>query len=371
MISSFQPPIRTLMGPGPSDVSARVLTAMARPTIGHLDPAFVRLMDEIKGLLQYAFNTRNPLTLPISGPASAGMEACFANLVEPGDTVIVCVNGVFGKRMAENVRRMGARPLIVEDQWGRPVDPEKVADALTSRPDASVLAFVHAETSTGARSDAATLCALARDHGCLSIVDAVTSLGGIEVDVDGWGADAVYAGTQKCLSSPPGIAPLTMSAAAVERIRARTTPVQSWFLDLTLVMAYWGGESVRTYHHTAPVNALYGLHESLVMLREEGLDHAWARHAEHHDLLRHGLAELGLEFFVDEPYRLPQLNAIKVPQGVDEARVRGRLLDDFGIEIGAGLGPLSGRIWRVGLMGQSATRRNVNGLVCALERILR
>jgi alanine-glyoxylate transaminase / serine-glyoxylate transaminase / serine-pyruvate transaminase len=370
MISSFHPPVRVLMGPGPSDVSARVLAAMGRPTIGHLDPEFIRMMDEVKLLLQYAFRTANPLTIPVSGPGSAGMEACFANLVEAGDTVIVCVNGVFGMRMAENVRRMGATAVIVNDEWGKPIDPARVEAALQAHPRATLLAFVHAETSTGARSDAVALCALARQYDCLSLMDAVTSLGGIGVDVDGWGVDAVYSGTQKCLSCPPGISPITMSASAVRRMQARTTPVQSWFLDLNLVMAYWGGEGSRTYHHTAPVNAIYGLHEALLMLQEEGLENAWARHAEQHRSLQQGIESLGLSFLVEEQYRLPQLNAIRVPEGVDEARVRAVLLDDFGIEIGAGLGVLAGSVWRVGLMGQSANRRNVNCFLSALRAAL-
>jgi len=370
MTNSFTPPRRTLMGPGPSDVHHRVLAAMARPTIGHLDPEFVRMMDEIKGMLQYAFGTTNALTIPISAPGSAGMEACFANLVEPGDKVIVCVNGVFGGRMKENVRRCGGEAVVVEDAWGAPVDPNKVEEALTKHPDAKIVAFVHAETSTGARSDAQTLCRVAHEHDCLSLVDAVTSLGGIPLQVDAWGADAVYSGTQKCLSCPPGISPVTMSARAVERIRKRNAPVQSWFLDLNLVMAYWGGEGARVYHHTAPVNALYGLHESLVMLEEEGLENSWARHAREHAALRAGIEALDLAFVVEEQWRLPQLNSIAVPAGINEADVRRALLTEFDLEIGAGLGTLAGKVWRVGLMGQSACRRNVLFFLGAMEAIL-
>jgi alanine-glyoxylate transaminase/serine-glyoxylate transaminase/serine-pyruvate transaminase len=370
MTKTFQPPQRTLLGPGPSDVSQRVLAAMARPTIGHLDPQFVRMMDELKSMLQFAFRTDNALTIPVSAPGSAGMEACFANLVEPGDKVIVCVNGVFGGRMKENVRRCGGEAVVVEDAWGAPVDPNKVEATLRAHPDAKILAFVHAETSTGARSDADTLCRLAHEHGCLSIVDAVTSLGGIELQVDGWGADAVYSGTQKCLSCPPGIAPLTMSPRAVDAIRKRNSPVQSWFLDLNLVMAYWGGEGARVYHHTAPVNALYGLHEALVMLEEEGLEAAWQRHAQQHAALRAGIEALELAFVVDARWRLPQLNTIAVPDGVAEADVRRRLLDEFDIEIGAGLGALAGKVWRVGLMGQSACRNNVLLFLAAMETVL-
>jgi alanine-glyoxylate transaminase/serine-glyoxylate transaminase/serine-pyruvate transaminase len=370
MTKSFTPPRRTLMGPGPSDVSPRVLAAMARPTIGHLDPQFVRMMDEIKAMLQYAFGTTNALTIPISAPGSAGMEACFANLVEPGDKVIVCINGVFGGRMRENVVRSGGEAVVVDDAWGAPVDPNKVDEVLRKHPDAKIVAFVHAETSTGARSDAEVLCALAHEHDCLSLVDAVTSLGGIPLHVDAWGADAVYSGTQKCLSCPPGISPVTMSTRALEAIRKRNSPVQSWFFDLNLVMAYWGGEGARVYHHTAPVNALYGLHEALVMLEEEGLENSWARHAREHAALRAGVEALGLTFVVDEEWRLPQLNSIAVPAGVIEADVRRALLAEFDLEIGAGLGALAGKVWRVGLMGQSACRRNVLFFLGAMEAIL-
>lgn len=367
----FTPPPRLLLGPGPSEVPARVLAALARPTIGHLDPEFVRLMDEVKTLLRQAFATQNRLTIPISAPGSAGMEACFVNLVEPGDTVIVCVNGVFGGRMRENVVRLGAQAIVVDDPFGAPVSLDKVAQALKAHPEAKALAFVHAETSTGAASDAETLCRLAREHGCLSIVDAVTSLGGIPLEVDAWGIDAVYSGSQKCLSAPPGLAPLSFSERALEVLKARRNPVQSWFLDLGLVMNYWQGEGARSYHHTAPVNMLYALHEALRMLAEEGLAAAHARHRAMHARLRAGLAALGLEFHVAEPHRLPQLNAVRVPEGVDEAAVRRRLLLEHGIEIGAGLGALAGRIWRVGLMGASARPDAVDRVIEALGAVLR
>ena len=272
MSNSFHPAPRTLMGPGPSDVSPQVLEALGRPTIGHLDPEFVGLMDEIKGLLQYAFRTQNELTIPVSAPGSAGMEACFVNLLAPGDKAIVCINGVFGLRMKENIERCGATAIVVEDEWGTPVDVAKVEAALKANDGVKVLAFVHAETSTGVRSDAKALCALATEHGALSIVDAVTSLGGIDVNVDGWGADAVYSGTQKCLSCVPGISPVTFSPRAVDAIQNREHKVQSWFLDMQLVMGYWGANTKRAYHHTAPVNAMYALHESLLMLKTEGLE---------------------------------------------------------------------------------------------------
>ncbi len=370
MISSFKPRARTLMGPGPSDVNPRILEALGRTTIGHLDPQFIEMMDQTKQLLQYAFQTKNELTLPVSAPGSAGMEACFVNLLEPGDKAIVCINGVFGMRMVENVKRCGATAVTVEDDWGKPVDPEKVEAALKAHPDAKVLCFVHAETSTGARSDAKTLAALAQQHDCLTIVDTVTSLGGVELRVDEWGLDAVYSGTQKCLSCTPGLSPVTFSEKAADAIRNRKTPVQSWFLDMNLVMGYWGGGAKRAYHHTAPINALYGLHEALVILQEEGLEKAWARHAAMHKSLAAGLEALGIGFVVDSDYRLPQLNAVTIPEGIDDAAVRGKLLSDYDLEIGAGLGALAGKVWRIGLMGHSANAENVSLCLNALESVL-
>ena len=369
-ISSFHPPKRTLMGPGPSDVSDRVLQALARPTIGHLDPAFVDMMDEMKSLLQYAFQTENQLTLPISAPGSAGMETCFVNLLEPGDKAIVCQNGVFGGRMKENVERCGASAVMVEDEWGTVVDPNKVEAALKAHPDAKVLAFVHAETSTGAQSDARTLAELAHQHDCLVIVDAVTSLAGSPLKVDEWQIDAIYSGTQKCLSAPPGLSPVSFSTRAVEVIRQRKHKVVSWFLDMNLVMGYWNGGKKRAYHHTAPINNLYGLHESLVMLQEEGLENAWQRHAQHHQALRAGLEAMGLQFVVAEADRLPQLNAVTIPDGAEDAVVRGKLLNDFNLEIGAGLGALAGKVWRIGLMGSSCTMDNVELCLKAMDSVL-
>ena len=368
--NSFHPPQRTLMGPGPSDVSPRVLEALGRPTLGHLDPAFVGLMDEIKGLLQYAFQTESELTMPISAPGSAGMEACFVNLVEPGDKVIVCQNGVFGGRMKENVERCGGKAVMVMDDWGKPVDPAKVEDALKTNPDASIVAFVHAETSTGAQSDAKTLVELAHKHDCLTIVDAVTSLGGTELRVDDWGIDAIYSGTQKCLSCVPGISPVSFSERAQQRIANRSHKVQSWFLDMNLIMAYWGGSAKRAYHHTAPVNAMYALHESLLILKEEGLENAWKRHHNNHLALRAGLEAMGLRFIVDEPYRLPQLNSVTIPEGADDAQVRSRLLNEHNLEIGAGLGDLAGKIWRVGLMGHASSVENITMCLAALDGVL-
>ncbi|ABN63493.1 pyridoxal-phosphate-dependent aminotransferase family protein [Shewanella baltica] len=369
--TAFNPPRRILMGPGPSDVYPEVLAAQSRPTIGHLDPLFVGMMDELKSLIQYAFQTKNEMTMAVSAPGSAGMETCFVNLVEPGEKVIVCRNGVFGERMRQNVERVGAIAVLVDNEWGAPVDPAAVEAALKANPDAKFLAFVHAETSTGALSDAKTLCALAKQYGCLSIVDAVTSLGGVELRVDEWGIDAIYSGSQKCLSCVPGLSPVSFSIAAVEKLKNRKTPVQSWFLDQSLVMAYWtsaGGK--RSYHHTAPVNALYALHESLRILAAEGLENAWQRHHEMHLVLRAGLEKLGLNFVVAEDYRLPQLNTVYIPAGVDDAAVRTRLLKDYNLEIGAGLGALAGKAWRIGLMGFGARRENVSLCLKALEEVL-
>ena len=369
-ITPFQPHRRTLMGPGPADVYPRVLAAMARPTIGHLDPQFVAMMEQLKALLRYAFRTENALTMPVSGPGSVGMETCFVNLVEPGDKVLVCVNGVFGGRMKENVERLGGNPVVVSAPWGRAVDPNRVEEALQANPDARILAFVHAETSTGARSDARALAEIAQRHDCLTIVDTVTALGGCELEVDRWGIDAAYAGSQKCLSCTPGLAPVSFSERALERVRARRTKVSSWFMDLNLVMGYWGGAERRTYHHTAPVNALYGLHEALVMLQEEGIEEAWARHWRHHLALRAGLEALGLELIVPEPERLPQLNTVAIPSGIDDATVRQRLLTEYGLEVGAGLGDLAGKVWRIGLMGYSSRAENLILCIGALGGIL-
>lgn len=359
------------MGPGPSDVSARVLAAGARPTIGHLDPEFQIMMDTIKGQLQRVFRTKNSVTFPISGPGSVGMEACFVNLIEPGDTVIVCQNGVFGGRMKENVERCGGTIVAVDDEMGKPVDPDKLRDALKAHPNAKAVAFVHAETSTGVASDAATLCNIARNAGCLTIMDTVTSLAGIPVEVDEWGADATYSGTQKCISCPPGLSPVTFSPRAIEAVKARKTKVQSWFLDLNLVLAYWDSDGGRSYHHTAPVNALYGLNEALAIVEDEGLKNAWARHAQTHNSLRAGVEAMGLTFLVDPAFRLPQLNTIFIPDGIDDAETRGTLLRDHGIEIGAGLGPFAGKIWRIGLMGESSRISHVLVFLTALEKLMR
>ena len=369
-LESFRPTPRILMGPGPSDVHPRVLEALSRPTVGHLDPQFQELMSDLMPMLRSVFQTDNQLTFPVSAPGSAGMETCFVNLVEPGDKVIVCQNGVFGGRMKENVERCGGHPIMVDSAWGRAVEPEKVESALKKNPDTKIVAFVHAETSTGALSDAKTLAKLAHEHDCLSLVDTVTSLSGSELRVDSWQLDAVYSGTQKCLSCVPGISPVTFSDRAQEKIKQRKQKVQSWFLDLGLVMAYWDENSKRTYHHTAPVNAMYALHESLLLVLEEGLENCWKRHLKlHHDLVV-GLEAIGLEMYVPPNERVPQLNTVIVPDDIDESFVRSYLLKEYNLEIGAGLGPLAGKVWRIGLMGQACNRKNIAVCLHALQEAI-
>jgi len=368
-INSFHPPKRTLMGPGPSEMHPRVIAAMGQPVVGYMDPVFVQMMDELKDLLRYAYQTKNPLTFPVSGPGSVGMESCFVNLVERGDKVVVCRNGVFGGRMIENVERCGGTPIVVEDTWGEPVDPNKLEDALKKNPDTRAVAFVHAETSTGCASDAKTLVDIAHRHDCVTIVDAVTSLGGTPVLVDEWQIDAIYSGSQKCLSCTPGLSPTSFSDRAIAHVKARKAKVESWFMDLNLVLEYWGNTK-RTYHHTAPGNALYALHEALLLLREEGIENAWARHWRHHLALKAGLEAMGLKYVVREGYRLPQMNAVYVPEIVNELEVRQRLLSEFNLEIGAGLGPLAGKVWRFGTMGYSCKAENVMLSLAALGSVL-
>ena len=365
--ASFHPPRRILLGPGPSDVPARVLAALAAPTIGHLDPEYLRIMDETRVLLQQTFRTRNALTLAVSGTGSAGMEACVANLIEPGDEAIVGVAGVFGGRIAEMAERQGATVHVVEAPWGKTVDPGQIGAALRAHPRAKLVAVVHAETSTGAHQPLEEISALAHAAGALLLVDAVTSLGGEELRVDDWRIDACYSGTQKCLSCPPGLAPVTFSPAAVEAMDRRKTKVRSWYLDMSLIRNYWGAD--RAYHHTAPINMTYALREALLVLAEEGLDASVARHRRNHLALRAGLEAMGLGYIPERS--LAPLNAVTVPGGVDDAKARARLLADFGIEIGGGLGPFKGRAWRIGLMGASSTRANVTAVLAALETVLR
>jgi len=364
----LDPGARVLMGPGPSDVSARVLQAMAAPCIGHLDPYFLAAMDETQRLLRYLFQTEHPFTIPVSGTGSAGMETCFVNLVEPGDEVVVCVNGVFGTRMSDIVGRIGGRLIRVDAPWGRAIDPETVRKAVRGR-SPKVLAVVHAETSTGVRQPLEDLAGIARQAGALFLVDTVTSLGGIEVAVDRLGIDAVYSGTQKCLSCPPGLAPISFSSAALEALRNRKTAVVSWYLDMGLVGSYWGAE--RKYHHTAPINMIYALREALRIIAEEGLEARFARHRLNHLALVAGVETMGLKMVVPEAERLPMLNAIRIPEGADDKKIRLALLRDFGIEIGGGLGEFAGKVWRVGLMGYASCRKNVLLFLAALETILK
>lgn len=367
--TDLDPGTRILMGPGPSDVPARVLQAMASPTVGHLDPYFLGVMEETQDLLRRVFQTENALTIPVSGTGSAGMEACFVNLVEPGDRVLVAVNGVFGTRMCDIVGRLGAELVRVDAEWGRAVDPAEVESAAAAAGPLKVLAVVHAETSTGVLQPLDDLARIAREAGALFLVDTVTSLGGVDVRVDTWGIDAVYSGTQKCLSCPPGLAPLSFGARALAALDARTTPVPSWYLDLSMVRNYWGPE--RTYHHTAPVNMIYALREALRLVDEEGLEARFARHRLNHRALVAGLEAMGLTMHVPPSERLPTLNTVRIPAGADDAFTRRALLRRFGMEIGGGLGALAGAVWRVGLMGFSSTERNVVAFLAALESVLR
>ncbi len=364
----INPGERILMGPGPSDVPARVLQAMSAPCIGHLDPYFLSVMDETQQLLRYLFQTDNALTIPVSATGSAGMETCFVNLVEPGDSVIVCVNGVFGNRMSDIVGRIGGKLTRVDAPWGRAIDPEDARKAVKEA-NPKVLAAVHAETSTGVCQPLEDLTAIAKEAGALFLVDTVTSLGGIEVAVDRMGIDAVYSGTQKCLSCPPGLSPISLSPAALETLKNRKSPVVSWYLDMNMVANYWGAE--RKYHHTAPVNMIYALREAVRIIAEEGLENRFARHWLNHRALVAGLEAMGLSMLVAESERLPMLNTVCIPDGVDDAKIRKTLLKDFGIEIGGGLGDLAGKAWRVGLMGHAARPKNVVLFLAALETILK
>ena len=359
---------RILMGPGPSNVDARVLQAMALPSISHLDPGFIEIMERIKTMLREVMMTTNELTIPVSGTGSAGMEAALCNLIEPRDRCVVCVNGVFGSRMADVCSRYGGEVVTVSASWGQPIDPDDVREALEGGP-TKLVAIVHAETSTGVLQPLEDISHMTHEAGGLLVVDCVTSLGGHPVKVDEWGIDACYSGTQKCLSIPPGLAPLSFSPAAVAALESRTTKVANWYLDMSMVREYWGED--RTYHHTAPVNALYGFHEGLRLILAEGLEARWVRHQANHELLVAGLAEMGLEILPAPGYRLWSLNTVRIPEGADDVRVRKRLLNEYDIEIGGGLGELKGKVWRVGLMGASSTRNNVNALLGALKTILR
>jgi alanine-glyoxylate transaminase/serine-glyoxylate transaminase/serine-pyruvate transaminase len=356
------------MGPGPSNVAPSVLEAMAMPLLGHLDPVFVKMMDEIKAMLRAVFLTKNEMTFPVSGTGSAGMEFCFVNLIEPGDEVIIGVNGVFGTRMVDVAERCGAKVTKVEAPWGRIIEPSQIADALKGRRP-KLVAIVHAETSTGALTPVEEISKLAHDAGALFLLDTVTSLGGCPVRLDDWQVDAVYSGTQKCLSAPPGLAPVSLSPRAMEVATKRSKKVQSWYLDVNLLASYWGKE--RVYHHTAPISMNYALHEALRLVLVEGLENRWKRHQQNHELFVAGLKDLGLSIGSQPGHQLWQLNAVTVPEGVDEAAVRKSLLNDHGIEVGAGLGPMKGKIWRIGLMGETSSPENVQRCLAALKQILK
>lgn len=360
---------RILMGPGPSDVHPRVLQAMATPLVGHLDPEFVTIMDEIKEMAQQTFQTRNNLTFVVSAPGSAGMETCMVNLLEPGDEAVICIHGVFGGRMADIAERCGAKVTKVESEWGQSIDPQQVKEALKGlKP--KLVAIVHAETSTGVLQPLEEISQIVHNAGALFVVDAVTSYCGTPLKVDEWEIDAVYSGTQKCLSAAPGLSPVSFSENAVKALDARKTKVQSWFLDLSLVKNYWQGAK-RAYHHTAPVSAMFGLREAYRLVLEEGLENRFKRHIQNHLLLKQELEALGFEFVVKEGFRLPMLNAVKLPAGVDDAKVRSQLLNEYNIEVGGGLGQFAGKIWRVGLMGESSNPNYVNTLAAALRTILK
>jgi alanine-glyoxylate transaminase/serine-glyoxylate transaminase/serine-pyruvate transaminase len=356
------------MGPGPSEIAPRVLAAMAAPTVGHLDPYFLQIMDELQTMLRQVFRTENRLTLAVSGTGSAGMEACIVNLVEPGDRMLIGVNGVFGGRMADVARRCGGEVTTIERPFGEVFSPDEVAAAVRQHAP-KVVGLVHAETSTGALQPLEEIARIVRDAGALLLIDCVTSLGGLPVETDGWGVDAAYSGTQKCLSCPPGLAPVTFGPRAQEAIQRRKTKVASWYLDTTMLANYWSDKS-RAYHHTAPINMNYGLHEALRLVLEEGLEARFERHRRNHLALRAGLEAMGIDYAVAEEFRLPMLNAVKIPDGVDDKAVRARLLNDFGIEIGGGLGPMAGKTWRIGLMGEAAQPRNVLLFLAALDACL-
>jgi alanine-glyoxylate transaminase/serine-glyoxylate transaminase/serine-pyruvate transaminase len=366
-IQPLNPPRRILMGPGPSDTHPRVLSTLGAPTVGHLDPYFLKVMNEVQSMLRQVFQTKNEMTLAVSGTGSAGMETCVVNLIEPGDKMIVCVNGVFGGRMADVAERAGASVIKLERPFGEVFTAAEI-EAAVKQHSPKVLGIVHAETSTGALQPLEDISRIVHAAGGLMLVDCVTSLGGLPVKVDEWQLDAVYSGTQKCLSCPPGLAPVTFSARAVEVIEKRTTKARSWYLDMAMVRNYWGQS--RAYHHTAPINMNYGLHEALRLLLEEGLEVRFARHLRNHLALKAGLQAMGIQYAVAEGQQLPMLNAVVIPAGVDDAAVRGQLLNEFGIEIGGGLGPMKGKTWRIGLMGETSQSRNVLVFLAALEKCL-
>ncbi len=361
-------PERILLGPGPSMVPPRVLVAMSRPLIGHLDPKFIELMKEVQDLLRYVFQTSNPMTLPIAGTGSAGMECAIANILEPGDNILVGVNGYFGERICEMASRYGAIVTCLDKRWGEVCSPDEIDLALQRTP-SKVVAIVHAETSTGALTPLEEMAKIIHKHGALFLVDCVTSLGGIPIKIDDWDIDIAYSGTQKCLSCPPGLSPITVGKRALDRIHHRKTKVTSWYLDLTLLEHYWGDE--RTYHHTAPISMNYALREALCLVQEEGLDQRFLRHRTNSELLWGNLEDLGLTMLVSKEIRLPSLTTVAVPTGVDEAGIRKQLLNDYNIEIAGGLGEYKGNAWRIGLMGYSSCQKNVSLFTNALSQLLK
>lgn len=372
MYKTFKPINRILMGPGPANVHPKVLDALSKPTLGHLDPQFIQLMEEIKSLLRYTFKTKNENTFVISGPGSLGMEASLVNMIEDGDKIIVCVGGYFSNRMAQIAEKVGSNVIIVKENWGRAIDPQKLEDALKQNPDTKFVAFVHAETSTGALSDVKTLSQIAHKHNALVITDVVTSLGAVDLYVDDWNLDVVYSCSQKGLACVAGMSPISFSDAAIQQIKNRKTKIKSWFNDFNLLEPYWFGESKRAYHHTAPANQFYALHEALSILKDEGIENSWKRHKENSRKLISRLKdELNLEPIVPIYERIPHLLAIKVPEGIDEAKVRKELLDKFNLEIGAGLGDLAGKVWRIGLMGYNSNEKMVNYCVDSLKEVLK
>lgn len=366
---SFIPEATLLLGPGPSPVHKSILEATSQPTIGHLDKQCFRLMNEIKQMLQQLYQTSNDMTIPISGPGSAGMEACVSNLIEPGEKVIVCINGAFGKRIAESARKVGGKVIELHSKWGTPTDPSELRATLRLHSDAKSVSFVHGETSTGVLNDAQALCSVAREFGVLTIVDAVTSLAGVEVKVDDWGIDAIFSGSQKCLSCPPGLSPISLSKRAVTKLQQRKYPIPSWFLDLSMISNYWDVKS-RIYHHTAPINALYGLHQGLSNANKESKENLLSRHAECHKLLVSGLRELDLHCLVDEAFQLPQLTTIQIPDYIDDYDFREKMMDKYRIEVGGGIGELAGKVWRIGLMGNGARSENVEQLLHAMRQYI-
>ena len=369
MYSDLNPTKRILMGPGPSDVHPRVLKAMSTPLLGHLDPEFLEIMNETREMLREVFQTENELTIALSGTGSAGMEAALVNLLEPGDKALICINGLFAERMADIVKRCGAEPVLLQAEWGNIVEPQQVREALKKNANIKLLAIVHAETSTGVRQPLEEISQLVKEAGTLFVVDAVTSLAGIPLEVDNWGIDVVYSGTQKCLSCPPGLAPVSFGEKATNTIAGRTTPITSWYLDVQMLQSYWGKE--RFYHHTAPINMVYALREALRLVLEEGLEERFARHQLHSSALVAGLEAMGLKMVAPARYRLPELNAVYIPEGIDDIAVRKALLHEYGIEIGGGLGKFKGKAWRIGLMGYSCSKANVMLFLSALENILK